>query len=71
MARSATGTANACLTCTMPTVSSRSPSTIGKREKPVSIALSTRSATVSSTCSASIFDRGVISSSADALAELQ
>ncbi len=31
-ARSGAGTANTCLTCTMPTVSSRSPSMIGNRE---------------------------------------
>ena len=36
--RSAGGTSNTCLTCTMPTVSSRSPSTIGKRENPDSAA---------------------------------
>ena len=37
-ARSAGGTPNTCLTCTMPTVSSRSPSTTGNREKPLSAA---------------------------------
>ena len=48
-ARSSTGIAKTCLTCTMPTVSSRSPATIGKRENPVRMAVSMRSATVSVT----------------------
>ena len=34
--RARVGTSKTCLTCTMPTVSSRSPSTTGNREKPVS-----------------------------------
>ncbi|COY36032.1 Uncharacterised protein [Mycobacterium tuberculosis] len=63
-ARSPGGTSNTCLTCTMPTVASRSPSTTGKRENPDAAAAATRSAMVSSVCSATIFDRGVISSSA-------
>ena len=49
---------------TIPMVSSRSPSTIGKRENPVLMAAATRSAPVSSACSVSISVRGVINSSA-------
>ena len=63
--RFARGTATACFTCTTPTMSSRSSSITGKREKPVRPDSSSTAFAGSSRCRLSTLRRGVITSPAE------